>query len=190
MSENPECDDRRSVRWPDWDPGRLARDRVEVSAIAPDLVFLPAGSLEAPNGGWQGCIPIWPFERDRPDGLEALVPTALSLLLVYSSAHPAVAPTIYPLDPTPEINEISDTIWHVAPGQSLCLFQSEGFWIPEASITDLLLKAAGWRIEYALMHAGAIERMSEHGIVSDASFDPLMASSGIAGIDLPSESTD
>jgi hypothetical protein len=94
------------------------------------------------------------------------------------------------LEPTPEINEISDTIWHVAPGQSLCLFQSEGLWIPEASITDLLLKAAGWRIEYALMHAGAIERMSEHGIVSDASFDALIASSGTAATDPSNESSD
>ena len=166
--------------WTDWSPNRLRRDQREISAFAPDLTFLPLHSLEAPNAGWRGSLPIWPFDRSCPDGLAKLVPTPLHILLVYSSAYPAVAPKVYPIDPIPRINEISDTVWHVAPGQTLCLFQSEGFWVPEVSITEILLKAAGWRIEYALMHAGAIEKMSERGIVSDPSLDVLITSASAA----------
>ncbi|WP_285035863.1 hypothetical protein [Plantibacter sp. ME-Dv--P-095] len=163
-----------SARWPDWDPRRLERDLREVSAFAPELEFLPVGSTHAPNCGWFGPIPLWPFDRTRPEGLDTLVDSPLSVLVVCSSAHPVVAPTLYPIDPEPQLQEVSDTVWHVAPGQSLCLFQSDGFWDPAASITELLTKAAGWRIEYALMHANAIERMTERGIVSDPSFDAVI----------------
>jgi hypothetical protein len=99
----------------------------------------------------------------------------LVLELEYSAAHPMLPPAIYPLDPLPEIVEQTQATWHVAPGGSLCLLQSAGGWRPEASITELLLKAAGWRIEYALMKVGAVERMSVAGIVSDNSLDGLIA---------------
>ncbi|GAA3438278.1 hypothetical protein GCM10018954_078940 [Kutzneria kofuensis] len=42
------------------------------------------------------------------------------------------------------------------------------------SVVELLLKAAGWRIEYALMTCGAIESMSLNGIVADPHLDELI----------------
>jgi hypothetical protein len=162
-------------RWMDWDPARLGRDTTEVRQFAPDLEWVLTDEDGLfPYGGWSGALPLWPFDRAQPEGLVELVQMPLQVLVIYSSAHPVVSPTIYPIDPEPQISEISDTIWHVAPGQSLCLFQSEGYWVPEASVRELLLKACGWRIEYALMHAGIVDRMSERGIVTDASFDHLI----------------
>ncbi|EAX1138050.1 hypothetical protein AAT30_25245, partial [Salmonella enterica] len=97
------------------------------------------------------------------------------VVLEYPAAYPMIEPTIHPLSPVPEIYERTQATWHVLPTGALCLLQSTGAWIPEASVTELLLKAAGWRLEYALMKIGAIERMSEAGIVSDASHDYLLA---------------
>lgn len=79
------------------------------------------------------------------------------------------------LDPEPSWSEQTQTAWHVAPGGSLCLLQSVGAWQPESSVTELLAKAAGWRVEYALMKAGVITQMSLTGIVSDPAFDHKIA---------------
>jgi hypothetical protein len=161
-------------RWWDWDPGRLKRDIAEVKAFAPDLTFIGKTDDGPPSGGWIGKLPVWPFERPKPEGLSTLTPFGLEVLVVYSSAHPVIAPVVYPTSPAPTLNEESNTTWHVAPGGSLCLLQSEGLWVPEASIVDLLEKACGWNVEYALMHAGAIESMSTNGIVSDSSLDSVI----------------
>ena len=107
----------------------------------------------------------------------------LLFVLEYSAAHPMLPPTIYLVRPEPEIEEQTQATWHVAPGGSLCLLQSEGAWQPEASITELMLKAAGWHIEYALMKAGVIDRMTVNGIVSDPSSDHLIAAAVTRGTD-------
>ena len=86
-----------------------------------------------------------------------------------------VPPRVYVLDPEPTIEQRTQHIWHVAPGGSLCLLQTEGDWTPQTTPVDLLLKAAGWRIEYALMTAGAIDAMTANGIVNDESRDALIA---------------
>jgi hypothetical protein len=167
-----------TIAWTEAEPGRLARDIGEVSAFAPLLAYVPPnlntdrGCL---HGGWIGELPRWPFSRAQPEGLDALIGLrGLQVVMIYSAAHPMVAPTIYPTDPKPTLWEQTQTAWHVAPGGSLCLLQSEGDWQPEASITDLLAKAAGWRIEYALMKAELLERMTTSGIVSDDSIDYLV----------------
>ncbi len=95
--------------------------------------------------------------------------------LLYSAAHPVIPPVIYPLDPLPTLHERTQSRWHVAPDGSLCLLQTLGQWRPTASITELLEKAAGWRIEYALLKAGVRDEMTTNGIALDDSLDDDIA---------------
>ncbi|MCO5311597.1 MAG: hypothetical protein M9952_01485 [Microthrixaceae bacterium] len=163
------------VLWTEREPARLARDQSEVQAFAPLLEYQTPADDGLPHGGWMGVLPRWPFERPRPEALDELLgDRELQVLVVYSAAHPMVPPTIYSLDPEPSVWEQTQSAWHVAPGGSLCLLQSDGGWQPEASLTELLAKASGWRIEYALMKAGVIDEMSVNGIVSDPSHDHLI----------------
>lgn len=163
------------VFWTDCEPARLARDQDEVHAFAPLLEYQSPADDGLPHGGWIGILPRWPFERPQPEALDQLLGDhELQVLVVYSAAHPMVPPAIYSLDPEPSIWEQSQSAWHVAPGGSLCLLRSDGCWQPEASITELLAKASGWRTEYALMKAGVIDQMSVNGIVSDPSYDHLI----------------
>lgn len=182
MSDRPgptpdEAERPDHILWTEAEPARLERDRVEMHEFAPDLTYRepdPSGMFR--HGGWTGELPRWPFDRPVPPGLDELIGEhGLSFALEYSAAHPMLPPTIYPVRPEPEVEEQTQATWHVAPGGSLCLLQSEGAWRPEASITELLLKAAGWRIEYALMKAGVIDRMTVNGIVSDHASDYLIA---------------
>ena len=164
------------VLWTDSEPARLARDQREVGEFASLLEYQSPAQDGLPHGGWIGELPRWPFDRPQPESLGELLGEAeLRVLVVYSAAHPMVPPTIYSLDPEPTIWEQTLAAWHVAPGGSLCLLQSDGGWQPQASITELLVKASGWRIEYALMKAGVIDQMSVNGVVSDPSFDYLIA---------------
>lgn len=163
------------ILWLDSEPARLERDQREVADFAPLLEYIQPDPDSAPHGGWFGELPRWPFDRPRPENLnELLGETELRVLVVYSAAHPMVQPTIYPAEPEPTLWEQTQAAWHVAPGGSLCLLQSDGGWRPEASITELLAKASGWRIEYALMKSGVIDKMSINGIVSDPSCDHLI----------------
>lgn len=166
----------RPLLWTECEPARLARDQLEVGAFAPFLEYQSPGGDGFPQGGWIGELPGWPFMRPQPEALDELLGGAeLRVLVAYSAAHPMVAPAIYSLNPEPTIWEQTQSAWHVAPGGSLCLLQSDGGWQPDASLTELLAKASGWRIEYALMKAGVIDRMSVNGIVSDPSYDHLIA---------------
>jgi hypothetical protein len=167
------------IAWCDAEPSRFQRDRTEVNARFDGLTFVaPGGShseFPLPHGGWHGQLPIWPFERSQPNGVQGLVGGAgLEFVLEYPAAYPMIPPRIQPLTPEPEIEERTQATWHVLPEGGLCLLQSTGGWIPEASIIDLLLKAAGWRIEYALMKTGTINKMSESGIVTNGSYDHLL----------------
>ncbi|MDF9277737.1 hypothetical protein P4U43_08040 [Arthrobacter sp. EH-1B-1] len=179
------------VLWTEREPVRLARDQDEVRAFAPLLEYKsPADEDGLPHGGWVGELPRWPFERPQPEALEGLLGAqGLRVLVAYSAAHPMVPPTIYSIDPEPSVWEQTQSAWHVAPGGSLCLLQSDGGWQPEASITELLAKASGWRIEYALMKAGVIDRMSVNGIVSDPSYDHLIEDA-VQQITVTTESAD
>lgn len=162
------------IIWSDAEPARLARDRAEVGVFAPGLQFQPAGE-GTKHGCWVGQIPKWPFDRVEPPGLDALLgPSGLSIELFYTAAYPMVPPVIYPVDPEPTFMERTQSAWHVAPSGSLCLLQTDGAWQPETSVVELLAKACGWRIEYALMKAGLIDRMTVSGIVSDDSLDALI----------------
>lgn len=168
----------RPITWIEAEPARLERDQQDVAAFEPSLKYIEPGTsvgdLVVAHGGWAGTLPLWPFDRPAPEGLEALIGgRGLDFVLVYPAAYPMVHPEIRPLTPQPEMIERTQATWHVLPNGGLCLLQSEGSWLPEASIVELLLKAAGWRVEYALMKAGAIEKMALSGIVSDDSYDNL-----------------
>ena len=167
------------VLWLEAEPQRLARDQADVATFAPMLRYQPPstdGEHVVPHGGWAGELPRWPFDRQAPEGLDALLGDGgLQIAVTYLAAYPMVPPVIYPVNPEPTFEERTQTAWHVAPGGSLCLLRSIGAWRPEAAITELLAKAAGWRIEYALMKAAVVEQMTINGIVSDPSRDYLIA---------------
>lgn len=169
----------RPVFWADEDERRLKRDLAEVATLAPDLVFEPPPvepvGVVAHHGLWRGRLPVWPFERPQPRGLAHLIPVGLECEVYCSPVHPVLPPAVRPLNPEPKLNERSAHRWHVAPSGTLCLMQSVGSWDPADSVADLLLKACGWRIEYELMKAGAVETMTLRGIVDDPELDTVIA---------------
>lgn len=159
------------IPWWKAEPSRLERDRGHITERFPDLAFTSDG-----QGQWKGVLPPWPFDRPEPPGLADLVGDAgLELRLEYVPAYPMVLPLLWPCAPEPEILERTQQTWHVLPSGALCLLQCEADWDPRTSIVDLLLKAAGWRVEYALMKTGQLDRMTLNGIVNDDSHDPLIA---------------
>lgn len=167
------------VLWQEAEASRLVRDRREVHDFAPDLTYVEpefaSDGTVVHHGEWVGRLPVWPFEREEPVGLADFIPKGAKVVVTYSAAHPMMPPRVYVNDPLPEIAEWSQHIWHVAPGGSLCLLQTVNDWTPETSVTELLAKASGWRIEYGLMKAGLVDTMTTCGIVTDASRDHLFA---------------
>lgn len=161
----------RPLTWWECEPKRLARDQREVTQWCSDLTWVPEGA-----GMWQGRLPLWPFDRAEPGGLRGLIgQEGMPVMVVYGHAYPMVPPAVYPLDPKPELTEFTQTRFHVMGDGRLCLLQDASSWTGRDSIIDLLLKAAGWRVEYALIKAGVIEAMTISGIVNDASQDHLIA---------------
>lgn len=159
------------VAWWEAEPARLRRDREEMAAAFPDLTLLDGG-----QGRWVGRLPVWPFARAEPDGLRELTGgLGLDMELRYGAAHPIVSPAVVPLDPEPHPFERTQTRWHVLGTGALCLFQTQADWDPASSVVDLLIRSAGWRIEYALLKAGVLDDMTIAGIVNDDSLDGLIA---------------
>ncbi|MEU8422131.1 hypothetical protein AB0C15_14775 [Micromonospora sp. NPDC048835] len=99
----------------------------------------------------------------------------MQIVVVYGHAYPMVPPAIFPLDPEPPVSARTDQRWHVMGDGSLCLFQDDATWTGRDSLVELLLKAAGWRVEFELMSRGVIEAMTINGIVEDSHFDRLLA---------------
>jgi hypothetical protein len=158
------------IAWWEAEPARFARDQDEVAARFPELIWQQSGA-----GGWVGRLPMWPLERPEPAGLSRLLGGAgLEVVIAYRQAYPMVPPRIYPIDPRPGAVECTQQRWHVNGDGSLCQFQTDTAWDPRDSICDLIVKAAAWRVEYALMKAGALEQMTLHGIVDDPSLDDLV----------------
>ncbi|MDV6286644.1 hypothetical protein [Rhodococcus jostii] len=152
------------------EPARLERDQREMRADFPEMQWSPSSS-----GTWEGILSLWPFDRVQPAGLDVLLDSrGLELQIRCGEAYPIVAPSLFPVNPEPEVVERTQHRWHVNGDGSLCLFQDESTWTGRQSLTDLLCKAAGWNIEYALMKAGAIETMTVNGITSDDHLDHLI----------------
>jgi len=158
------------ISWQDAEPSRFARDQAEVPARFPDLRWVPEGA-----GRWEGRLPMWPLDRPEPSGLSELLDgRGMTVVVLYRQAYPMVPPRIYPVDPRPEPLECTQHRWHVLGDGSLCLYQTETAWDPSDSICDLIIKAAAWRVEYALVKSGAMTAMTLNGIVSDNRQDELI----------------
>lgn len=171
------------IAWWEAEPGRLRRDHEEVAVAFPDLLFIDSG-----QGGWRGRLPVWPFDRLKPDGLDELTRgLGLDIELRYGPAYPIVSPAIEPLDPKPRTEELTQTRWHVLGNGALCLFQTQADWDPASSVVDLLIRAAGWRIEYALLKTGVREDMTMAGIAGDDALDGVIALAA-ALVDEPDDS--
>ena len=156
--------------WWRCEPRRLDRDLREVGEHFPELTWVPEGA-----GRWEGRIRVWPFGRPAPPGVETLTSgMGLDLELRYGHAYPAAVPAIFPHDPEPGIESRTQQRWHVLGDGSLCLLEQPAQWTGRESVVELLLKAAGWRIEYALMLRDAIPSMTINGIVVDPQHDELI----------------
>lgn len=161
------------ISWWQEEPDRYERDCREIADLLPTLAWCEPERAVRGAGGWCGRLPLWPFTRPAPDGLPD-IGDGLLLELVYSQAYPAIAPKIFPLDPEPRLAHYTHHRWHLNGDGSLCLLQGAADWTGRESVTDLLLKAAGWRVEFALMHAALVDSMTENGIVERDDRDSLI----------------
>lgn len=171
MIDRPES---AAIPWWEAEPSRFARDQREIATSFPELAWHDVGA-----GVWSGRLSMWPLERPEPVGLTFLLGGhGMQVEIAYRQAYPMVPPRIFPVDPRPEPVECTQHRWHVNGDGSLCQFQTDTAWDPRDSVCDLIVKAAAWRIEYALMKAGALDQMTLCGIVSDSSLDDLITVTG------------
>lgn len=158
------------VTWWTAEADLLRAERAAVETSFPGLEWVDVGA-----GSWIGQLPPWPFERPAPEGLMMLLGDAPFVVnLMYGHAFPASPPVVFPLEPTPPAELRSFTDYHVLGDGSLCLLRDADQWTTSSRTTDLILKAAGWRIEYALLQLGKLDKLTESGIVVDTSLDPLI----------------
>ncbi len=68
--------------------------------------------------------------------------------------------------------------WHVMGDGSLCLLQEVLEWTGRETIDQLVIKAAGWFLEFLLLREGVIDAMTEAGIATDNSIDHLLVPKG------------
>jgi hypothetical protein len=160
------------VSWVTAEPTVVRRERSTMSAVAPDMVWLE----DDPAAGWRGRTPVWPFTRSAPAGLEKFLGGQRFFVVVqYLQAHPMVSPRIFPEDPVPDFAKRSLHSWHLNGDGSLCLLRSASDWDPTATAADLIVKASGWFLECLLLERGALEAMTENGIVDDHAHDGLIS---------------
>jgi hypothetical protein len=163
--------DWERVSWLEAEPYQLAREKEAMAAVAPGLVWVD----QDPAGGWEGEVPLWPFARPQPELLEEfLAGRRLRIRVEYSQAHPMVEPTVWPVEPQPDPRYRTQHDWHVNGNGSLCLLQQAQDWNPTDTAADLVVKAAGWFLEYLLMEQGHIAAMTTRGIATDSSLDVLL----------------
>ena len=154
------------------EPARLAAEQAAMKAAAPGLVWL----TDEPSGGWQGVVPMWPFNRPQPLGLpEFLGGKALEVRITCGHAFPMVEPSVLPLSVEVPFQARGWTNWHIAPDGTLCLLQESAQWDPSGAAADLIPKISGWYIEFWLMNNGLIESMTVRGIAEDSGYDVLLA---------------
>ncbi len=159
------------ISWLEAEPTAAALERQRMSEVAPGLAW-----LERPSGGWVGSMPLWPFERDCPDGLNDFVMgRALQVRIEYPQSYPMAEPLFVPLKPQPPLAVRSWSQWHVLPNGGLCLLQDAAVWDGSDTAADLVPKASGWFLEYLLMKRGVISEMTVNGIASDDCLDRYFA---------------
>jgi hypothetical protein len=166
------------LSWVDAEPAILARERQAMSESCPDMQW--SDSLEWPQGrvgvGWQGLAPAWGAERPKPPGVEALLAgRRLLVRAIYPEGFPMVPPDVYPIDPEVPRDRRTQSRWHVNGDGSLCTVQAAEDWQPTDTAADLIRKASCWFVEYLLIEAGELDRMTERGIFTDTTVDALLA---------------
>ena len=165
---------RRARTWWAEEPALLRRERDAMSVVAPDLIWTANGA-----GSWAGLAPAWPFGRPAPPGLDALLAgRRLSVLLTYGHAFPMTAPAVWAIDPEPSIEQRTQHAWHVNGDGSLCLLEAAAAWTGREPAAELVVKAAGWFIEYLLMRCGLITSMTSAGLAADQSMDAVITGAG------------
>lgn len=163
------------IRWFEADRDRWQRELAVMEAVAPELTW--GEDLEGTTGGgWTGLCPTWPFARPRPPELDAfLAGRRFRIEVRCSPAHPVVAPAVMPIDPEPDLRVRTAQAWHVMGDGSLCLLQETLDWSGSEPAAELVVKAAGWYLEYLLLEEGVIDRMTLGGIAEDAGLDHLLS---------------
>jgi hypothetical protein len=89
-------------------------------------------------------------------------------------------PAVWPLDPEPSIEHRTQHAWHVNGDGSLCLLETTFAWTGRDPAAELIVKAAGWFIEYLLMSAELITQMTSTGLSRDLSLDQVITHASIA----------
>lgn len=159
-----------SLTWWEAEPDLLVRELKAVNEFFPDLRWVGEGA-----GYCIGPVPSWPFSRAAPHNLDRLLgDSPFEIRVQYGHAFPAAPPSVFPLAPKPRVELRSFTDYHVLSDGSLCLLRDAEQWTSSSLTSDLVLKAAAWRIEYALFEVGAIEKMTQNGIVVDDVLDSLL----------------
>ena len=160
--------------WRTDEPALLRREQKAMAAVAPELVWSDQGA-----GSWAGLVPPWPFERNAPLGLDTLLAgRRLRVHVAYGHAFPMTAPSVWPIDPEPSIEQRTQHAWHVNGDGSLCLLEGATAWTGREAAAELIIKAAGWFIEYLLMSAGLITSMTSVGLAADLSVDAIITRAG------------
>lgn len=158
-----------------WDqvlPGRFAWELDEMASIAPDMRW------DSGLSGWTGMVPVWPFDRARPPGLnDFLDGDRFELQILPSPAHPAVHPTLWPLSPRTQVEHCTDTAWHTNGDGSLCVVREHYTWTGAEPCAALIPTAAGWFLEFLLMTGQVIDAMTVHGIEASPDLDNLFIAS-------------
>ena len=173
--------DRPKVLWYEDDPARLLVEQEALKAIAPDLTWMPTFPEGSPaaflgSGGWQGRLPLWPFDRPAPGGVAQGLGEGMAVVIGCSPAHPVAMPRIWPLDPEPTPEYRTRHAWHLNGDGTLCIFLFPTAWTGRELVGELVHKAAGWFLEYQLMiEDPEIEIMTSAGIASSEIFDERLA---------------
>ena len=155
--------------WWAAEPELQAAEHAAITTPFPGLKWVGTGARS-----WVGELQSWPFERCAPEGLSFLLGKApFKVRVQYGHAFPASPPAVF-VTPTPPTELRSFTDYHVLGDGSLCLLRDADQWTTSSQTTGLILKAASWRIEYALFQLGKINKLTESGIVVDTSLDPLI----------------
>jgi hypothetical protein len=156
MPRRDDLAERSRVSWLDAEPARLATERSAMERC-PDMTWMD--ELDWPNGrtgsGWVGFAPSWGGERPEPVGVARLLADRrLGVRVLYPEGFPMVPPDLYPAEPRVPPERRTLHRWHLNGDGSLCLLRAAEDWQATDTAADLVLKAAGWFIEYLLVDAG------------------------------------
>lgn len=159
------------VSWIEAEPLRLEAEVEAMNEKAPEMKWVDGGA-----GRWEGLAPIWPFDRDEPEGLSNLLKgRRLELSVECLESHPMVAPRVFPLDPSPPRKRRILEKWHLNGDGTICLLFSSSNWSGREYAAELVLKSSGWFIEYLLVEAGDLRLMTQHGPGRDIGVDRLLS---------------